>query len=95
MSDELPPPKARLVDAIAVSAARRRQARGESGASFARNLGQIGTLGWQIVVPALIGLAVGRWVDHRLATGIFWTAPLLLAGLGLGCWSAWKWLGRQ
>lgn len=95
MSDDLPPPKVGLIGAINIRAARRRRARAERGTSLAHNLGQIGVLGWQIVVPALIGLAIGRWVDHRLASGIFWTAPLLFAGLGLGCWSAWNWLGRQ
>ena len=95
MNETPPPPKAGLIGAIGLRAARRRQAKAERGASFTRNLGQIGALGWQIVVPALIGLAIGRWIDHRMATGIFWTAPLLLAGLGLGCWSAWSWLGRQ
>ncbi len=95
MSEGLPPPKAGLIDAVRVRAARRRQARAERGPSLARNLGQIGALGWQIVVPALVALAIGRWLDHRFATGIFWTAPLLFLGVGLGCWSAWKWLGRQ
>ena len=45
-----------------------------------------------IVVPALIGIFIGRWLDQRLNTGIFWTGPLLLLGLALGCWSAWKWM---
>jgi len=93
VSDELPPPKERLVEAVRRRADRRREARRLP--SFARNFGQIGILGWQIVVPALIGLAIGRWLDHRLASGIFWTAPLLVIGVGLGCWSAWKWVQRQ
>jgi len=95
VTEELPPPKAGLIDAVRVRAARRQRAKAERGPSLARNLGQIGALGWQIVVPALIALAIGRWLDHRLARGIFWTAPLLFVGVGLGCWSAWKWLGRQ
>ncbi len=84
-----------LIAAVRVAVARRRQARGTRGPSLARNLGQIGALGWQIVVPALVALVIGRWLDHRAASGIFWTAPLLFVGIGLGCWSAWKWLGRQ
>jgi ATP synthase protein I len=95
VSEELPRLKADMLDAVRRRAARHRQAKAERGPSLARNLGQIGALGWQIVVPALLALALGRWLDHRLATGIFWTAPLLFVGIGLGCWSAWKWLGRQ
>ena len=93
MSDQLPTREERLTDAVRRSANLRREARRLP--PFARNLGQIGILGWQIVIPALAGLAIGRWLDHRLASGIFWTAPLLVVGTGLGCWSAWKWMQRQ
>lgn len=93
MSDELPPSHSNLIDAVKLRARRRRQSGGMP--SLAAGLGHIGVLGWQIVTPALIGLAIGRWLDHRLASGIFWTAPLLVLGLGLGCWSAWKWMRRQ
>jgi ATP synthase protein I len=57
-----------------------------------RRLAQIGVLGWTIVLPMLVGMFAGRWLDVRFATGVFWTAPLLLAGLALGCWSAWRWV---
>ena len=32
--------------------------------------------------PTLIGLFVGRWLDHSFGTGIFWSAPLLMVGRG-------------
>lgn len=60
--------------------------------SFARYLAQVGVLGWTIVVPTLLGVFLGRWLDHWLGTGVFWTGPLLLLGLVLGCWSAWRWM---
>ena len=40
---------------------RRWQREGEP--SVARRLAQIGVLGWIIVVPMLIGVFVGRWLD--------------------------------
>jgi ATP synthase protein I len=64
----------------------------EGEPSLGRHLAQVGVLGWTIVVPALIGMFAGRWLDRRLGTGIFWTGPLLIAGLSLGCCSAWKWM---
>ena len=76
-------------------AARERQARREGPPRVARYLAQIGTLGWMIVVPALLGLFLGRWIDRSLGTGIFWSAPLLMLGVGLGCWSGWRWMQKQ
>jgi ATP synthase protein I len=93
VSDEPTPAQEKLLETVRQRAERRRSARRLPG--FARNFGQIGVLGWQIVVPALIGLAIGRWLDHRLASGIFWTAPLLILGTCLGGWSAWIWIKKQ
>ncbi|WP_044562178.1 AtpZ/AtpI family protein [Azospirillum sp. B4] len=73
---------------------RHRQARLQGEPSVARRLTQIGVLGWLVVVPSLAGMFVGRWLDRTFGSGLFWTAPLLLLGLVLGCWSAWKWMGR-
>jgi ATP synthase protein I len=50
-------------------------------------------LGWIVVMPMLIGIFAGRWLDGRFHSGLFWTAPLLMLGAALGCWSAWKWMG--
>lgn len=64
----------------------------EGDPSVARRLAQIGVLGWIIVVPLLIGVFAGHWLDQEFNSGLFWTAPLLMLGLALGCWSAWKWM---
>jgi ATP synthase protein I len=72
---------------------RRWLAEGEPGVG--RRLAQIGVLGWMIVVPMLAGMALGRWLDGIRHSGVFWTAPLLMIGLGFGCWSAWKWIQRS
>lgn len=47
------------------------------------------------VAPTLGGLFLGRWLDARLASGIFWTAPLMLLGLCIGGWTAWKWMNAR
>lgn len=64
----------------------------EGEASTAQRLAQIGVLGWIIVVPMLLGVFAGHWLDQKLNSGVFWTAPLMLLGLALGCWSGWKWM---
>ena len=50
----------------------------------------IGVLGWTIVLPTLLGLFAGRWLDRTFHMGIFWTLGLLVAGLAAGCVLAWK-----
>jgi len=60
--------------------------------SVAHRLAQIGVLGWIIVVPMLVGVFAGRWLDRSFHSGLFWTAPLLMLGAVLGCWSAWRWM---
>src|SRR5580693_1021801 len=47
--------------------------------SVAQRLAQIGVLGWMIVVPTLIGVFAGRWLDQKFDSGLFWTAFLSLA----------------
>jgi ATP synthase protein I len=81
-----------LVRGVRLRGERHRRALEEGEPSVAHRLAQIGVLGWIIVVPMLIGVFVGRWLDQKFQSGLFCTAPLLLLGAALGCWSAWKWM---
>ncbi len=81
-----------LAEAVKIRSARRLRWLRDGDPSVAGHLAQIGVLGWIVVVPMLIGVAMGRWLDRALHSGIFWTAPLLMLGAALGCWSAWKWM---
>lgn len=74
---------------------RRERGDAESSPSLARQLARVGVLGWLVITPMLAGLGLGRWLDHLAGSGIFWTGPLLLLGLALGCWSGWHWMHRQ
>lgn len=67
----------------------------EGDLSVGRRLAQIGVLGWIFVTPTLAGLFLGRWLDARLETGVFWSAPLMLLGLCIGFWTAWKWMNAR
>jgi ATP synthase protein I len=94
-SDPAPPQEDQMAAAARRQSRRRRRWLSEGEPSVARFVGQIGVLGWIIVTPMLLGLFAGRWLDHRLGTGIFWSAPLLLVGAVVGAYSAWKWMYRQ
>ena len=69
---------------------RRERWQREGERSLGRNLAMIGSLGWLIVTPMLLGVSLGRWIDRAYGTGIFWTASLIFIGLIIGCWLAWK-----
>jgi ATP synthase protein I len=84
-----------LIENLRVRNARHKRAQEEGEPSIARRLGQIGVLGWIVIVPMLLGTFAGRWLDAHFQSGLFCTAPLLMLGAALGCWSAWKWMQSQ
>jgi len=81
-----------LLKGVRLRGERHRRWLHEGDSSVVRRLAQIGVLGWIIVTPALIGIFIGRWLDRVFNSGLFCTGPLLMLGLALGCWSAWKWM---
>ncbi len=81
-----------LVKGVRQRGERHRRWLREGDPSVAQRLAQIGVLGWIIVLPLLVGTFVGRWLDRMFNSGLLCTAPLLMLGLALGCWSEWKWM---
>lgn len=84
-----------LDKAVRLHRERRDRWRREGERSIGRNLAMIGALGWTIVVPTLLGIFAGRWLDRSFASGIFWTLGLLVAGLAVGCALAWQRMQRE
>ncbi len=90
-----PGPPNGMAEAARKEEDRRVRWRTEGEQSVMRFVGQIGVLGWIIVAPTLLGLFAGRWLDRSFGTGIFWSAALLVLGVTVGFWSAWRWMQRQ
>ena len=80
----------KLSEAVKTRQERRELWARERERSLGQNLAMIGVLGWTIVLPTLLGLFAGRWLDRTFHMGIFWTLGLLVAGLAAGCVLAWK-----
>ena len=69
---------------------RRERAQQEGERTLAQNLMWMGTLGWLIVGPMIGAMFLGRWLDHRLGTGVTFASALCIVGLVTGCVLAWR-----
>ena len=58
-------------------------------------LGMMGLIGWSVVVPTLLGTALGLWLDQHHPGTHSWTLALLVAGLTIGCFNAWHWVAKE
>jgi ATP synthase protein I len=58
-------------------------------------LGMMGLIGWSVVVPTLLGAALGIWLDNHHPGKHPWTLSLLVAGLAIGCLNAWHWVAKE
>ena len=58
-------------------------------------LGMMGLVGWSVVVPTLLGAALGIWLDNHHPGKHAWTLALLMVGLAIGCLNAWHWVARE
>lgn len=79
---------------IAAKEARRISARKERDHSLLFGLSIFGIVGWSVVIPTLIGVALGIWIDGRWPGRFSWTLMLLFGGLILGCLNAWYWVSH-
>lgn len=60
-----------------------------------KNLSMIGALGWLIVIPTLLGVAAGRWLDGLFATRVTFSGALTFVGACLGFYLAWKRMNEE
>ena len=80
--------------AIGAKATRKLKAR-KSTQGVWLGLGMMGLVGWSVVVPTLLGAALGIWLDKHHPGKHAWTLALLVAGLALGCLNAWFWVAKE
>jgi ATP synthase protein I len=92
MSEE---PGAAFSREVAAQVARKLKARSNPAQGVWFGLGMMGLIGWSVVVPTLLGAAIGIWVDRRYPGAHSWTLALLVGGLALGCLNAWRWVAAQ
>ena len=71
----------------------RSRRRGKDSAWF--GLGMFGLVGWSIVVPTLLGIALGAWIDHQWPSHVSWKLTFLFLGVLIGCGNVWYWIQKE
>ena len=84
-----------LADQVGDKAERKQRARQDDTQGVWFGLGMMGLIGWSVVVPTLLGAALGMWLDTHHPGTRSWTLALLMAGLVLGCFNAWHWVVKE
>jgi len=80
---------------VGLQATRKLKARRHPTPGVWFGLGMMGLIGWSVVVPTLLGAALGIWLDNHHPGGRSWTLALMAAGLTLGCFNAWHWVAKE
>lgn len=58
-------------------------------------LSVFGVVGWAVMIPLLICLAIGIALDARTGGDISWTLTFLVLGVALGSLNAWYWVIKE
>ena len=87
--------KPSLSQQVGAAEARKLKARRSAAPGVWFGLGMMGLIGWSVVVPTLLGAALGVWLDHHYPGKHAWTLALLMAGLVIGCLNAWHWVAKE
>jgi ATP synthase protein I len=80
---------------VGAQAARKLRAQGQINHTVWFGLGMMGLIGWSVAIPTLFGAALGLWLDKHHPGSHSWTLALLVAGLCLGCFNAWRWVAKE
>ncbi|MBK4730553.1 AtpZ/AtpI family protein [Oxynema sp. CENA135] len=90
-----PEPWQEFRDTVDKKARRKLAARRDRYRSIWYGLGMYGLVGWSVVIPALLGIAAGIWIDTHFPSPYSWTLMGLFIGIVLGCLTAWYWIEKE
>lgn len=82
-------PDQRMLREVTARQGRMIRARGRKNCLWS-SVAVFGSVGWSIAIPAVLGVALGVWIDNRWHSRFSWSVMLLVAGLLAGCINAWR-----
>ena len=60
------------------------------------NAAVLSVYGWQMAIPMILGVILGRLLDHYMAIAhISWTFNLILIGAIIGFYNATRWIKKE
>ena len=80
---------------VRAKAVRKLKARRNPTPGIWSGFGMMGLIGWSVVVPTLLGTALGIWLDKQHSGKHSWTLALMIAGLAISCLNAWLWVVKE
>ena len=89
------PPQSALSQSVGAKAKRKLRAQRHVTRTVWFGLGMMGLIGWSVVIPTLLGAALGIWLDKHYPGSHSWTLMLLVIGLIIGCVNAWHWVTKE
>ena len=54
-----------------------------------------GLIGWSVMIPTVLGILLGLWIDKHHPGQYSWTLTFLLVGLIIGILNAWYWVEKE
>jgi len=101
MSEEHLTPRERLrkqaedfTKKVGVKEARKIKGKSQKDEGIWFGLGVFGIVGWSVVIPTLIGTAIGIWIDGAWPSRFSWALMMMILGVVLGCINAWYWVKK-
>jgi ATP synthase protein I len=85
----------KISEEIRAKETRKIKARREKDRGLWFGLGMFGLVGWSVVIPTLLGVGLGVWLDKLLQDRYSWTLMGLVVGIIAGCINAWYWVKKE
>lgn len=74
---------------------RKLRARSSKKSSIWFWMGMFGMVGWAVMIPTLLFIALGIWIDKTFPSRYSWTLMLLIVGILTGCLNGWYWIKKE
>ena len=84
-----------LADRLGKDEKRKIRARDRKDRSIMFGFSYFGLVGWSLMVPTVLLLGLGIWLDRNYPGTVSWTLTGLFIGLAIGCLNVYHWIKKE